>query len=71
MAKKVTTIPATLNRFDSRPIAAAKKRKTAGYARVSTDSEEQAISYEAQVDYYTRYIMLFSRLKEPPIFRLF
>ena len=37
MAKKVTTIPATLNRFDSRPIAAAKKRKTAGYARVSTD----------------------------------
>ena len=56
MAKKVTTIPATLNRFDSRPIAAAKKRKTAGYARVSTDSEEQSTSYEAQVDYYTRYI---------------
>ena len=56
MAKKVTTIPATLNRFDSSPIAAAKKRKTAGYARVSTDSEEQATSYEAQVDYYTRYI---------------
>lgn len=56
MAKRVTTIPATLNRFDSRPIAAAKKRKTAGYARVSTDSEEQATSYEAQVDYYTWYI---------------
>ena len=56
MAKKVTTIPATLNRFDSSPIAVAKKRKTAGYARVSTDSEEQATSYEAQVDYYTRYI---------------
>ena len=49
MAKKVTTIPATLNRFDSSPIAVAKKRKTAGYARVSTDSEEQATSYEAQV----------------------
>lgn len=28
----------------------------AGYARVSTDSEEQQTSYEAQVDYYTRYI---------------
>lgn len=56
MAKKVTTIPATRNRFDSSPIAAAKKRRTAGYARVSTDSEEQATSYEAQVDYYTRYI---------------
>ena len=30
--------------------------KVAGYARVSTDSEEQLTSYEAQVDYYTRYI---------------
>ncbi|MDD3880928.1 MAG: recombinase family protein, partial [Eubacteriales bacterium] len=28
----------------------------AGYARVSTDDEEQQTSYEAQVDYYTRYI---------------
>jgi DNA invertase Pin-like site-specific DNA recombinase len=26
------------------------------YARVSTDSDEQLTSYEAQVDYYTRYI---------------
>lgn len=26
------------------------------YARVSTDSEEQLTSYEAQVDYYTKYI---------------
>lgn len=28
----------------------------AAYARVSTDSEEQLTSYEAQVDYYTMYI---------------
>lgn len=28
----------------------------AGYARVSTESDEQFTSYEAQVDYYTRYI---------------
>ncbi len=28
----------------------------AGYGRVSTDTEEQATSYAAQVDYYTRYI---------------
>ena len=28
----------------------------AAYARVSTDTEEQISSYEAQVDYYTRYI---------------
>jgi DNA invertase Pin-like site-specific DNA recombinase len=32
------------------------RRKGAGYARVSTDSEEQQTSYEAQVDYYTHYI---------------
>ena len=56
MAKRVTTIPATLNRFDSKPIQNARKRKVAGYARVSTDTEEQATSYSAQVDYYTRYI---------------
>ena len=56
MAKRVTTIPATLNRFDSKPLQSVRKRKVAGYARVSTDSEEQATSYEAQVDYYTKYI---------------
>lgn len=28
----------------------------AGYARVSTDHEDQTTSYEAQVDYYTNYI---------------
>lgn len=56
MVKRVTTIPATLNRFDSKPIAVLRKRKVAGYARVSTDSEEQSTSYAAQVDYYTRFI---------------
>ena len=56
MAKRVTTIPATLNRFDSRPLQSVRRRRVAGYARVSTDSEEQATSYTAQVDYYTRYI---------------
>lgn len=56
MAKTVTTIPATISRFTSSPIYENKKRRTAGYARVSTDSEEQFTSYEAQVDYYTNYI---------------
>ncbi|MCL2671622.1 MAG: recombinase family protein [Clostridiales bacterium] len=32
------------------------RRRVAGYARVSTDSEEQLNSYEAQVDYYTQLI---------------
>ena len=56
MAKRVTTIPATRNRFSSAPVYEAKRRKVAGYARVSTDSEEQQTSYENQVDYYTTYI---------------
>lgn len=32
------------------------KRKVAGYARVSTDLEEQQTSYATQVEYYTSYI---------------
>jgi len=32
------------------------KRRVAGYARVSTDLEEQQTSYAAQVDYYTTFI---------------
>ena len=38
------------------PLFHRDKRKVAGYARVSTDSEEQENSYEAQVDYFTDYI---------------
>ncbi|MDD3996187.1 MAG: recombinase family protein [Sphaerochaetaceae bacterium] len=34
----------------------APKRRVAGYARVSTDSDDQYASYEAQVDYYTTMI---------------
>lgn len=56
MAKKVTTIPATVSRFTAAPVNAKEKRKVAGYARVSTDREEQLTSYEAQLDYYTNYI---------------
>lgn len=56
MAKTVTTIPATISRFTATPINDNRKRRTAGYARVSTDSDEQFTSYEAQVDYYTNYI---------------
>lgn len=56
MAKRVTIIPATRNLFSSAPVSEAKKRRVAGYARVSTDSEEQQTSYENQVGYYTAYI---------------
>ena len=53
---KVTMIPATVNPLTHLPKASVQKRRVAGYARVSTDSDEQFTSYEAQVDYYTRYI---------------
>ena len=46
----------TLVRFTEAPIAEHRKRKVAAYARVSTDSDEQFTSYEAQIDYYTQYI---------------
>jgi len=54
--RNVTTIPATISRFTSAPINEQRKRRTAAYARVSTDNEDQATSYEAQIDYYTNYI---------------
>jgi site-specific DNA recombinase len=56
MAKNVTVIPATFNPRTRKSLREVAKRKVAGYARVSTDSDEQATSYEAQVDYYTNYI---------------
>lgn len=37
-------------------MAVRRKKKVAGYARVSTDREEQATIYEAQMTYYKTYI---------------
>ena len=53
---RVTTIPATKNQFTALPTSSITKRRVAAYARVSTDSDEQFTSYEAQIDYYTRFI---------------
>lgn len=55
-AKNITVIPATLNLHTGVPKNSNLKRRVAGYARVSTDSDEQFTSYAAQVDYYTNYI---------------
>ena len=52
----VKYIPATKMRHTGAPIESKTKRRVAGYARVSTDSDEQLTSYEAQVDYYTHFI---------------
>jgi DNA invertase Pin-like site-specific DNA recombinase len=54
--RKIRTIPASINRFTATPLTEQRKRRVAGYARVSTDKEDQVTSYEAQVDYYTKYI---------------
>ena len=56
MARNITVIPATIDLCTGIPSNMHHKRRVAGYARVSTDSEEQLTSYEAQVDYYTQYI---------------
>ena len=52
----VTKIPARLHPATFVPLESTAKRKVAGYARVSTDSEEQQTSYAAQVSYYTDYV---------------
>lgn len=53
---KVTVIKPTINPHTHISIDAPHKRRVAAYARVSTDQDEQFTSYEAQIDYYTKYI---------------
>lgn len=53
--KKMTARAATRPMYTP-TITEDRKLRVAAYARVSTDHEEQATSYEAQIDYYTRYI---------------
>ena len=52
----VTKIPATIGLYTKLSIDNKIKRKVAAYARVSTNSDEQFSSYEAQISYYTNYI---------------
>ena len=54
--KVVQVIQATVPIVSAQSHSAIKKRRVAGYARVSTEKEEQQNSYEAQMDYYTTYI---------------
>lgn len=52
----VTVIPQKLNKITKMPINSKAKLRVVAYARVSTDSDEQFTSFEAQVDYYENYI---------------
>ncbi|MGV3103800.1 recombinase family protein [Rothia sp. 32237D007AR] len=56
MARVVTQIPATRALHTGTSLSEASVRRVAGYARVSTDHDDQITSYHAQVDYYTNYI---------------
>ncbi len=53
--KVITMIPAIQKKMPA-AIPVKKRKRVAGYARVSTEFEEQQSSYAAQVDYYTKYI---------------
>ena len=52
----VRVIPATSPTFSSQGKNSEFRRRVAAYARVSTDSDEQLTSYDAQIDYYTKLI---------------
>jgi len=55
-SRKVNIIQTRAN-MTSVPLSSEhRKKRVAAYARVSTDSDEQLSSYEAQVDFYTRHI---------------
>ena len=54
--RTVTVIPARVSALPGMPTLAVQKKRVAAYARVSTNSEEQLTSYEAQVKHYTEYI---------------
>lgn len=56
LAQNVTVIPARRRVGSQRMAAQVQKTRVAAYCRVSTDSEEQETSYEAQVSHYTEYI---------------
>lgn len=55
-ARAITLIPAIDNHLILGSNEVKRKKRVAAYARVSTDNKEQLTSYEAQVDYYSKYI---------------
>ena len=48
---KIRVIPASINTFTHLNATSLNKRKVCGYARVSTDRDEQFTSFQAQKDY--------------------
>lgn len=54
--KTITVIPARQQTGNNMNTEETTKLRVAAYCRVSTDSDEQATSYEAQIEHYTAYI---------------
>ena len=54
--KSVTVIPARIRAGNNVSKEVKPKLRVVAYCRVSTDSDEQATSYEAQVEHYTNFI---------------
>lgn len=55
-SRNVTVIPACSRMGNNTNSKERPKLRVAAYCRVSTDSEEQASSYEVQIEHYTSYI---------------
>lgn len=56
LAKNITVIPARIQRGAKHATVTKPKIRVAAYCRVSTDTDEQATSYEAQIQHYTDFI---------------
>lgn len=56
VGRNVTVIPARKRVGNTVQLEEKPKLRVAAYCRVSTDSDEQATSYEAQVEHYTQFI---------------
>lgn len=56
LSRNITVIPARKRVGNTAAVGKRPKLKVAAYCRVSTDSEEQASSYEVQVAHYTQFI---------------
>ena len=62
--KTVTMIPPRLQVMPGMPTFAVRPKRVAAYARVSTNSEEQLTSYEAQVPAESERLQLHSKVPD-------
>ena len=56
VSKNITVLPARKNATGQNKDEEKPKFRVAAYCRVSTDSDEQATSYETQIEHYTSHI---------------